>query len=136
MAPASGMPLGEERAQHRATRIAISQLSRIERSTGMPAIVDVRLDTMDGAGNPASIGGDLRIVLRATESNPCQLAFDIPLMTRRQVAQRYDATLEQYVLRLEPEWETEPARGSAIELVATLMTVDGRLLESSARFTW
>lgn len=134
--PASTMPVGEERAQHRATRIAISQLSRIERDAGMRAVVDVRLDTVDGAGEPAVIAGDLRIVLRTSQADPCQLAFDVPMISRNQVAQRFDATLDQYVLRLEPEWRTEPARGTELELVATLMTVDGRLLESTARFAW
>lgn len=134
--PASAMPMGEDRAQHRATRIAISQLSRIERDAGMRAVVDVRLDTVDGAGEPAAIAGDLRIVLRTRQGDPCQLAFDVPMVGKSQVAQRFDATLEQYVLRLEPEWNDEPVRGTEIELVATLMTVDGRLLESAARFTW
>jgi hypothetical protein len=100
-----------------------------------PTLIDVRLDAFDSSAKPASMAGDLRIVLKST-GEPGFLAFDVPLATKRQVARRIDGTLEQFVLRLEPDWRVEPIRGSDLELTATLLTADGGVLESSARLRW
>lgn len=132
--PSTGVPV-DERAPHTAMRIVISPLSRVERMANAPTLIDVRLDAFDSSAKPASMAGDLRIVLKST-GEPGFLAFDVPLATKRQVARRIDGTLEQFVLRLEPDWRVEPIRGSDLELTATLLTADGGVLESSARLRW
>ena len=135
LAPASPAVPPDERALHTAARIVISQLSRVERMANAPTLIDVRLDAFDAAGRPARMAGDLRIVLR-TAGSPQYLAFDVPLVTKRQVERRIDATLEQFVLRLEPAWGTEPPRGSDLVLTATVLAADGSVLESTARLKW
>ena len=135
LAPASPAVPADERAPHTAARVVISQLSRVERMANAPTLIDVRLDAFDAAGRPARMAGDLRIVLK-TAGSPQYLAFDVPLVTKRQVERRIDATLEQFVLRLEPAWSAEPPRGSDLELTATLLAADGSVLESAARLKW
>jgi hypothetical protein len=135
LAPASPAVPSDERAPHTATRIVISQLSRVERMANAPTLIDVRLDAFDASGRPARVAGDLRIVLK-TAGSPQYLAFDVPLVTKRQVERRIDATLEQFVLRLEPAWSMEPARGSDLDLTATVLAADGSVLESTARLKW
>lgn len=136
LAPASRSVPVDERAVNTATRIEISQLSRIERTANAPTLIDVRIDAFDDSGSPAMIAGEIRIVLRTSRAEPCYLAFDVPMATKREVERRVDATLNQFVLRLETEWKTEPARGEDIDLTATLTRLDGRVLESSARLAW
>ena len=136
IAPRQAEPPLDERAPHTATRIAISELTRVERTAGQPTLIDVRIDAVDGTGADALLGGDLRIVLKAAKADPCYLAFDVPLGTKRQAERRVDATLGQGVLRLRPEWEREPARGDELELSATLTTVDGGVLEAAGRIVW
>ena len=114
----------------------ISPLSRVERTAGAPALVDVRIDAVDSLGEPVALAGDMRIVLKAAKADPCYLAFDIPLATKRQVERRFDVTLSQYVLRLQPEWDVDPTRGDDIVLTATLTTLDGKVLESTSHLVW
>jgi len=136
IAPRQSEPPADERAPHTATRMAISELTRVERMAGQPALIDVRIDAMDAAGRDALLGGDLRVILKAAKAEPCYLAFDVPLATKRQAERRVDATLGQWVLRLRPAWDREPARGDELELSATLTTVDGSVLEATGRIVW
>jgi hypothetical protein len=131
----SELPI-DERAPHAATRLVISQLSRVERLANAPVLIDVRLDAFDATGAPAPLAGDLRIVVKSAAADPCYLAFDVPMASKRQVARRFDQTLRQYVIRLEPAWEREPVRGSDLELKATLLVQDGSVIEAEARLLW
>ena len=134
--PVSSRVPADERAPHAATSMMISPLSRVERTAGSPALVDVRIDAVDSLGEPVALAGDMRIVLKAAKADPCYLAFDIPLATKRQVERRFDVTLSQYVLRLQPEWDVDPTRGDDIVLTATLTTLDGKVLESTSHLVW
>ena len=134
--PVSSRVPADERAPHAATSMMISPLSRVERTAGAPALVDVRIDAVDSLGEPVALAGDMRVVLKAAKADPCYLAFDIPLATKRQVERRFDVTLSQYVLRLQPEWDVDPTRGDDIVLTATLTTLDGKVLESTSHLAW
>jgi len=101
-----------------------------------PALIDVRVDAVDPSGGAARIGGSMRIVVRAPGAVPESLAFDFPMRTQREADQRFDPTLKQYVLRIEPSWTTQPASGSTIDLVATLSLASGESLTASGAIEW
>jgi hypothetical protein len=136
LAPALGDVPPDERAPHTATRIEVSRLSRIDREAGPLAIIELRIDAFDASGAPAVFAGDLRLVLKTEHADPCYLAFDAPLATKRQVQQRTDPTLGQVVVRLEPMWRQEPAPGEVLQLTATLTGLDGKVTESALRLIW
>lgn len=121
---------------HAATAIRISELSRVERLENAPTLIDVRLDATDDRDEPASIAGDLRILIHCDGADPATLAFDVRLRTQPEVRRRRDEVLEQYVLRLEPVWTRDPARGSAIRVSANLLTTEGRLLRGELGIVW
>jgi len=122
-------------AAHTASEIRISKLSRVERFSS-PPIVDIRLDAVGPDGAFATIAGDLRILLRCAGAEPTTLAFDVTLKTGPEVKRRRDEILEQFVLRLAPAWEREPARGEKFEVSANLLTVDGTLLRTRLDLVW
>ena len=136
LSPVASKVAADERAPHRAVAMVISKLSRIERVAGAPILIDVRLDAVDASGEPAPLAGDLRIVSTSSRCEPRHLAFDVALATKRQAEKRYDATLQQYVLRLQPEWDVEPLVGDELNLTATLTALDGSVLEATTRLTW
>jgi len=124
-------------ASHGATRLAVSALSRINRASGRarPSI-DLRLDATDDRGAPARIGGDLRVKVIAPGSAPERLVFGFSMRTKAEADRRYDPTLEQYVLRLEPDWQTLPAAGSTLDLEIELTTAAGQVLRASGSIEW
>ena len=128
---------GDTFAAHTATSIEVSRLSRVNRTSarGRPSI-DLRLDAFDAEGAPARLAGDLRVVVVAPGSEPETLVFEFPLRTVVDAARRYDATLEQYLVRVEPEWETPPAIGSSLDLSVRLMPPAGAPLEAVGRIEW
>ena len=136
LAPALGDVTPDERAPHTATRIELSRLSRIDREDGPLPIIELRIDAFDASGAAAVFAGDLRVVLKTEHADPCYLAFDAPLATKRQVQQRTDPTLGQVVVRLEPIWSQEPAPGAVLHLTATLTALDGKVTESTLRLIW
>jgi len=136
LAPALGEVPPDERAPHNASAFEVSRLSRVDREDGMQAIIEVRIDSFDAKGAPAVFAGDLRVVLKAEHADPCYLAFDVALATKRQVQQRTDPTLGQVVVRLEPAWERAPGPGEAVHLTATLTGLDGKVMESTLRLAW
>jgi len=123
-------------AAHAARDIRISQLSRVERLANAPTLIDIRLDATDKDGAFASIAGDLRITIRCAGAEPATLAFDATLKTEPEVKRRRDDVLGQYVLRLEPIWTREPARGTPLEISANLLTTEGKLIESRTSLVW
>jgi hypothetical protein len=48
----------------------------------------------------------------------------------------FDAILRQYVLRIEPTWATEPARGSVLEVAMTLARPAGAELVARDGIEW
>jgi len=123
-------------ADHAAKDIRISQLSRVERLANAPTLIDIRLDATDKDGAFASIAGDLRITIRCPGADPEILAFDVTLKTEPEVKRRRDTVLEQYLLRLEPLWRREPARGSPLEITANLLSIEGKLIGSETSLVW
>jgi hypothetical protein len=128
---------GEPLAAHTATAIEISTLSRVNRtsSRARPSI-DLRLDALDAGGAPARLAGNLRVVVVAPGSDPETLVFEFPLRTVADANRRYDATLEQYLVRVEPDWQTPPAAGSTLEISVRLMPPAGQPLEAVGRIDW
>ncbi|MCX5652887.1 MAG: hypothetical protein NTU45_16080 [Planctomycetota bacterium] len=78
--------------------------------------------------------------MRATRAAPppasAAQTFDLALRTQRQSDERYDPILLQYVMRIEPVWSTEPARGSTIEVRASLTLASGSTLEAVGSIEW
>ena len=136
LAPALGEVPADERAPHNASSIEVSRLSRVDREDGMQAIIELRIDSFDAKGAAAVFAGDLRVILKTERAEPCYLAFDVALATKRQVQQRTDPTLGQVVVRLEPFWDRAPGPGDAVDLTATLTGLDGKVMESTLRLTW
>jgi hypothetical protein len=128
---------GEPLAAHTATTIEISTLSRVNRtsSRARPSI-DLRLDALDAGGTPTRLAGNLRVVVVAPGSDPETLVFEFPLRTVADANRRYDATLEQYLVRVEPDWQTPPAAGSTLEISVRLMPPAGQPLEAVGRIDW
>lgn len=136
LAPELGDVPADERAPHTATHIVLSELSRIARDGNEPAVIELRIDALDAQDAPAAIAGDLRVILRSDAADPCYLAFDAMLATKRQVAQHTDPTLGQIVILLAPVWDREPARGEAMNLTATFTGLDGKIIESTLQLAW
>ena len=136
LAPALGNVPADERAPHTATRIMLSDLSQIERDGSAPAVIELRIDALDEKRAAAVLAGDLRVIVRCDAADPCYLAFDAMLATKRQVAQHTDPTLGQVVILLEPRWEKEPARGDPMTITATFTGLDGKVIESTLRLAW
>ncbi len=136
-ASGAGIVFGEPLAAHTARTIEISTLSRVNRTASRerPSI-DLRLDAIDAAGAPARLAGNLRVVVVAPGSDPETLVFEFPLRTVADANRRYDATLEQYLVRVEPSWRTPPAAGSALEIAVRLMPPSGAPLEAVGRIDW
>jgi hypothetical protein len=136
-ASVAGIVFGEPLAAHTARAIEVSTLSRVNRTSARerPSI-DLRLDATDGAGAPARLAGNLRVVVVAPGSDPETLVFEFPLRTLADANRRYDATLEQYLVRVEPSWGTPPAVGSALEISVRLMPPSGEPLEAVGRIDW
>lgn len=123
-------------AVHTAASIGLSALSRIERAAGKRPLIELRIDAADAGGAPARLGGSLRVVVRATGATPESQTFDIPMRTQAEADRRHDAILRQYVLRIEPLWTTEPARGSSLEVSVTLTLQSGTPLETQGGIEW
>lgn len=136
LAPALGAVAPDERAPHTATHIVLSELSRIARDGAAPAVIELRIDALDAQNAAATLAGDLRVILRCDAADPCYLAFDAMLATKRQVTQHTDPTLGQVVILLEPVWAKEPARGQVMALNATFTGLDGKVVESTLKLTW
>lgn len=132
VAPESREPL----AEHTATRLTISGLSRVERRSLRNPLIDLRLDAVDRANAPARLGGAMRVTVRAAGAEPDALVFDLPMRTAAEAERRYDPTLRQYVLRVEPVWKKEPPGGSTLEVTATLALADGGALEATTILNW
>jgi hypothetical protein len=126
----------EPPAGHTASTIAVSDLSRVERDLRRQALIEVRVDARDASGAPARLGGAMRIVVQAPGAVPESQAFDLTLRTQKQSDERYDPILLQYVMRIEPVWSTEPARGSTIEVRASLALASGSTLEAVGNIEW
>lgn len=126
----------EPPAGHTASTIAVSDLSRVERDLRRRALIEVRVDARDASGAPARLGGAMRIVVQAPGAVPESQTFDLALRTQRQSDERYDPILLQYVMRIEPVWSTEPARGSTIEVRASLALASGSTLEAVGNIEW
>lgn len=136
LAPALGEVPADERAPHNASSIRASRLSRVDREAGMQPIIELRIDSFDAKGAAAVFAGDLRVILKTERTEPCYLAFDVALATKRQVQQRTDPTLGQMVVRLEPAWNRAPGPGETVDLTATLTGLDGKVMESTLRLIW
>lgn len=126
----------EPPAEHTASVIDISDLSRVERDLRRRPLIEVRIDARDASGAPARLGGAMRLVVQAPGAVPESQTFDLPLVSQKQADERYDAILRQYVLRIEPAWTTEPARGSAIEVRASLTLASGATLDAVGNIEW
>lgn len=126
----------EPPAEHTASAIAISDLSRVERDLRRRPLIEVRIDARDASGAPARLGGAMRLVVQAPGAVPESQTFDLPIVSQKQADERYDAILRQYVMRIEPAWTTEPARGSAVELRASLTLASGTTLEAVGDIEW
>jgi hypothetical protein len=131
-APVATGPL----AAHTASAINISDLSRVERDLRRRPLIELRIDATDAAGAPARIGGAIRVVVDAPGAAPASQTFDLSLRTQAEADERYDPILRQYVLRIEPVWATEPARGSAVEIRATLSLASGATTEATGTIEW
>jgi hypothetical protein len=108
----------------------------VERDLRRRALIEVRVDARDASGAPARLGGAMRIVVQAPGAVPESQTFDLALRTQRQSDERYDPILLQYVMRIEPVWSTEPARGSTIEVRASLTLASGSTLEAVGSIEW
>ncbi|MEY3142577.1 MAG: hypothetical protein RLY21_1070 [Planctomycetota bacterium] len=126
----------EPPARHTASAIAISDLSRVERDLRRRPLIEVRIDASDASGAPARLGGAMRMVVEAPGAVPESQTFDLPIASQKQSDERYDPILRQYVMRIEPVWSTEPARGSTIEVRASLTLVSGSTLEAVGSIEW
>lgn len=136
-ASGAGIVFGEPLAAHTARSIEVSTLTRVNRTSARerPSI-DLRLDATDAEGAPARLAGSLRVVVVAPGSDPETLVFEFPLRTVADANRRYDATLEQYLVRVEPSWRTPPAVGSTLEIAVRLMPPSGAPLEAVGRIEW
>lgn len=123
-------------AEHTASSIDISDLSRVERDLRRVPLIELRLDAVDAAGAPARIGGAVRVVVDAPGAVPASQTFDLSLRSQAEADERYDPILRQYVLRVEPIWTTEPARGSALDLRVTLTLASGATSEATGSIEW
>jgi len=123
-------------ATHTAAALKLSALSRVERVPGRRPLIELRVDAVDAAGAPARLGGLMRVTVQAPGAQPETQAFDIPLRTQPEADRHFDAILRQYVLRIEPTWTTEPARGSVLEVSMTLARPTGAELVARDRFEW
>lgn len=129
------MPAGPV-AAHTASAIDVSDLSRVERDLRRRPLIELRIDAVDAAGAPARLGGSMRVVVAAAGAEPPSQTFDLSLRSQAEADKRYDAILRQYVLRVEPSWKSEPARGSTVEVRATLTLASGSSLEASGSIEW
>ena len=134
--PADAVPASEPLAVHTASAIDISDLSRVERDLRRRPLIEVRIDARDASGAAARLGGAMRLVVAAPGAVPESQTFDLPIRTQKQADERYDPILRQYVLRIEPSWTTEPARGSAVEVRATLALASGATLDAAGTIEW
>ena len=136
VAPAQQTPPTEPPAEHTASAIAVSDLSRVERDLRRRPLIEVRIDARDASGAVARLGGAMRVVVQAPGAVPESQTFDLPLLSQRQADERYDTILRQYVMRIEPTWTTEPARGSTIEVRVALTLASGSTLEAAGTIEW
>lgn len=121
---------------HRASRLVLTPLSTVRAAPDGRDAIDLRLDALDEAGARTRMAGEIRIVLRAKGCDPLYSAFDLQILTKAQEAKHWDATLEQYVLRVEPNWKVPPAEGARIEVTVTLSPTSGPSLETSGAIEW
>jgi hypothetical protein len=119
-----------------AVAISVSRLSRIVRQPGVGPVIDLRLDAVDASGRPASVGGEIRVVLEAPGAVPEAHAFQFMLRSVEEAEKHLDATLQQYVLRIDPSWATAPAAGSTLTVRVTLTGASGVTTTTVGSLRW
>jgi hypothetical protein len=123
-------------APNTAVALRVSRLSRIVRQPGVGAVIDLRLDAVDASGRPASVGGEIRVVLEAPGAVPEAHAYDFMLRSVEEAEMHLDATLRQYVLRIDPSWATPPASGSTLTVRVTLTDASGATTTAVGSLRW
>ena len=123
-------------APNTAVAISVSRLSRVVRQPGVVPVIDLRLDAVDASGRPASVGGEIRVVLEAPGAVPEAHAYDFMLRSVEEAEMHLDGTLQQYVLRIDPSWATAPAPGSTLTVRVTLTGAAGATTTAVGSLRW
>lgn len=123
-------------APNTAVRISLSRLSRIARPAGAAPVIDLRIDGFEASGAPAQLGGHIRVELEAPGAFPARQTYDFPLATLEQAARHFDATLSQYILRIDPNWSISPPTGANLALSVTLTDPSGATFTTSGSLKW
>jgi hypothetical protein len=119
-----------------AVRIDVSRLSRVVRAADAATVIDLRIDGFDASGRSAVLGGTVRVELEVPGASPAIQSFNFHLRTLEEAARHFDSTLEQYVLRLDPNWNTKPERGTKITIRVTLHEPSGTTIATASTLAW
>jgi hypothetical protein len=134
---AATAPVGKpNEVPNRATRIAWSGLSKVNRRSAAQPTLDVRVDSLDDNGDFAVASGQFRIVVRAEGCEPESQAFELSVSGVDDQRRHLDSVLSQYVLRVEPRWTRPPAEGARLSVTVSIATVLGTTLTTEGSMRW
>jgi len=135
--PAATAPVGKpNEVPNRATRIAWSGLSKVNRRSAAQPTLDVRVDSLDDNGDFAVASGQFRIVVRAEGCEPESQTFELSVSGVDEQRRHLDSVLGQYVLRVEPRWTRPPAEGARLSVTVSIATVLGTTLSTEGSMRW
>jgi hypothetical protein len=135
--PAATAPVGKpNEVPNRATRIAWSGLSKVNRRSAAQPTLDVRVDSLEDNGNFAVASGQFRIVVHAEGCEPESQTFELSVSGVDEQRRHLDSVLGQYVLRVEPRWTRPPAEGARLSVTVSIATVLGTTLSTEGSMRW